>query len=151
MYYRIDNDALYAQVDAEVSQAADAAYAEDGTSLYDTVVLTEKDRQMVVGLIADSLAQVVRKASDIAAMEDVAEEVEESTIVTPCIRFDVPDMDPSQEVAASDEITRFAILATCAALYQQRRSILVPEYASRAQAALDNAIALIRKRKTPSR
>jgi hypothetical protein len=167
MYYRIDKDALYALVDAEVSRAADEAYAEDGTSLYDTIVLTEKDADMVEGFLADAISAFVKATSDISSYKklqaaeaaknagyDIADHFGEGSGATTTVHvldINVPDMDTAQQYAAMEQINRFVVLYACSALFQQRRSILVPEYSGRAQGALDNAIAVLRKRNAPSR
>ena len=151
MYYRIDKDALYALVDAEVSRAADEAYAEDGTSLYDAIVLTEKDRDTIEEFFKDALGTFVRYASDIASYYEIGA-YDGSTLVTvPMMKLDVPDFDISQWMAVEALIHRYISLFACNALFQQRRSILVPEYTARVQSAMDSAITLLRKRIAPSR
>ena len=147
MYYDIDKPALYALVDEEVSQVADAAYGENGASLYDTVVLTEKDADTVDRLIDDGIGQFVRTSSDIASLGPHGT----GSSAVDAIVLDVPDFASSQEEAAQAQITRFIVLYVCAAIFQQRRAALVPEYTNRAQAAMDNAVAMLRKRTTPSR
>lgn len=139
MNYSIDKSTLRGLIDTEVALVADEAYAEDGTSLYDTVVLTSKDDGTVDNLIDEAVGQFVKTASDIASLSSNS------------ITITAADMASGQDTAAQDEIRRFIVLSVCAAIFQKRRPILVPEYSGRAQAALENAIAIIRKRTAPSR
>lgn len=147
LYYDINETELYGLVDAEVSQVADAAYGEDGTPLYDSVVLTSKDEDTVEALLSDGIAQFVRTNADIAHLGTHGE----GSSAVDAIVVDVPDFDAAQTDAATEQITRFIVLYTCAAIFQQRRAALVPEYTNHAQAALDNAVAIIRKRTAPTR
>ena len=152
MDYTIDKSTLYALVNAEVSQVADAAYGENGMSLYDTVVLTEKDDDVVDALLEDGIRQLVRTTSDIASRVETTSATEPNTTTVDKIAFSVPDFDTTNWGGeATALIDRFIVLYVCAAIFQQRRAALVPEYTNRAQAALDNAVTLLRKRKTPSR
>ena len=151
LYYDIDKTELYGLVDAEVSQVADAAYGEDGTPLYDSVELTSKDDDIVEALLDDGIAQFVRTSSDIASLGEHTSGTGSSATSVDAIVLDVPDFNASDTDAAVAQITRFIVLCASAALFQQRRAALVPEYTNRAQAALDNAVAIIRKRTAPTR
>ena len=138
---------LCLQVAAEVSQVADAAYGENGVSLYDSVVLTEKDHDTVSALLEDGIAQFVRASSDISSYGTHGT----GSSAVDAIVVDVPDFDASQADAVTEQISRYLVMLACTAIFNQRRAALVPEYTNRVQAALDNAIELLRKRKTPSR
>lgn len=151
LYYQIDKDALYALVDAEVSKVADEAYAEDGTSLYDTIVLTLKDRGTIDGFFPDGLYSFARAISDIASYYELGSYIGSTPVVKPTLEVYVPDFDRTQAKAVEAQIDRYLVLYACNALFQQRRSILVPEYTNRVQWAMDNAITLLRKRIAPTR
>ena len=152
MYYVIDKDALYALVDEEVSHAADAAYSEDGRSLFDSVALTEKDRPIVDRLMDDAVSAFVRREFDITKFspESYADEFGEAQLTGRMrLQFYVPDFDETMTDALTDELGRYIVLFTCAGIFQQRRAALVPEYTARAQAAMDKAVALLKTRKHP--
>ena len=151
LYYQIDKDALYALVDAEVSKVADEAYAEDGTSLYDTVVLTLKDRDTIDAFFPDGLHALCRAISDIASYYEIGAYIGSTPAVKPTMQVYVPDFDRTQEKAVEAQIDRYLVLYACNALFHQRRTVLVPEYTNRVQWAMDNAITLLRKRITPTR
>ena len=151
MYYIIDKASLYDLVFEEVSKVADEAYAEDGTSLYDMVILTEKDRSTVERFLDDGVRHLVRVANDITSYAPLAVTDNGVTTITPRLLFFVPDMDATQEDETALQVTRYITLFACAAIFRQRRPSLVEEYTSRVQGALDSAIALLRKRTAPSR
>lgn len=73
MDYIINKTTLYNLIDEEVSLAADQAYSDDGTSLYDQVVLTEKDRGMTEHLIDDAIKVLRRRTYDISAFVPFSE------------------------------------------------------------------------------
>ncbi len=148
MYYTINKSALLAAVEAEVSKVADEAYAEDGTSLYDLVVITSKDHVYIDRSLDDAAHLLVAKCSDIATFDPQTSTV---TTVTPRINFNVPDFVASQEDALKAEIDRYMAMYASNALFRERRISVVEEYTGRVQEALDNVNALLRKRTTPTR
>ena len=140
MTYNIDIDnTLYGLVDAEISQVADAAYNEAGESLYDSIVLTDKDADTVEGFIDDAAGRLARATVDIA------------TPAAGSITFSVPDMPTALETPVATEITNYLTWFAVAGILQSRRPSEAPQYAERAAAAMDNAIAMLRKRTAPSR
>lgn len=153
MDYIIDEETLKGSVEFEVSQVADAAYAEDGTPLYDSVVLTEKDDDTVLSFIDDAIRVVISALQDIAyyATSTSTDETSHVTTVTNKITFNVPDFDASQGGQVTLNIDSFVKAFVCAGLFRQRRPSLVEEYVSRAQIALDNVKSLLRKRQAPTR
>lgn len=65
MYYVIDKKGLYDRIYEQVSFVADDAYVEGGQSLYDEVILTEKDKPKVYRCIDDAVSSFVQRAFDI--------------------------------------------------------------------------------------
>jgi len=139
MTYTINDSTLYGLVDAEISQVADAAYNEQGESLYDSIVLTDKDEDTVEGFFDDAAGRLARATMDIA------------TPATGSIDFSVPDMPSSLTTAVTVEITNYLVWFAVAGILQSRRPSEAPQFAERAAAAMDNAIAMLRKRTAPSR
>ena len=153
MFYIIDKAGLLESVEEEVSHIADSAYGEDGSSLYDSIVITEKDRQNVLRFIDDAVTDFVRKrAFDICkyspeTYQDEAGEWQLSGRMR--LQFYVPDFDETMWDATKAALDRYIVLYAVGSLCQSRRADLVPEYAKRTQEAQDNAIILLKSRKYP--
>lgn len=149
MDYTINRQDIYDLVDEEVSRAADDAYAEDGTPLFDSVVLTDKDRDAVDRHIGDGIRGITAAFEDIASY--VPEDSTGQTTVPEKISFSVPDMDSSLEPFVQEELTRYIAMTACAAIFRQRRPALVEEYSNLALSSLEVAGISLRKRTAPTR
>lgn len=157
MYYVIDKPALLESIKEEVSHVADAAYAEDGTSLYDSVMVTMRDKRKLQGFIDDAVSQFVRREFDITKYDpevhyytdELGNETTQVAYVTPRLILHVPDFDSSMEETAKAELDRYIVMYACAAIFQQRRALAAPEYTARAKQAMDNAVAILKYRKHP--
>lgn len=141
--YGINKTALRALIDEQVSQVADEAYGDNGMSLYDSIVLTEKDVNMVESFI-DTAAQSLS-----ARLFDICKMRKEGT--TNYLSFDVPDFDTTMEENVKSAITHYIVFYACIAIFQSRRAQAVPDYTARAQTALDLAITLLKSRKAPTK
>jgi len=139
--YTISAANIKAKISEEVSLAADEAYAEDATSLYDSIVTTSKDDGLIGSLINDAIRKLVKAVSDIAVYTS-------GTVVT----FTVPDFDSTNMSSAlSDEIDRYAALSACTDLFKMRKPDRAPQYEIKAQEAMENVIRYLRTRKAPTR
>ena len=115
MYYVIDKPALLESIKEEVSHVADAAYAEDGTSLYDSVMVTMRDKRKLQGFIDDAVSQFVRREFDITKYDpevhyytdELGNETTQVAYVTPRLILHVPDFDSSMEETANAELDRY--------------------------------------------
>ena len=139
--YTIDKTFLRALVDEQVSHVADDAYGDNGMSLYDSIILTEKDDEEVDGYLEDAVRAFVTRMYDVCRM---GKEDEEDTI-----EFYLPDFDATMQQAALGEITHYLVFSVCAALFQSRRALAVEPYSLRAKASMDRAVALLKSRKSP--
>lgn len=137
MEYQIDKDALLARVEEEVSHIADASYADTGQSLYDTIVITEKDRAWVSRLIQSAIRTLTVRVFQLC------------TRVDDRLVFFVPDFDETMTDAVTDELTNFFVYQTVAVICQSRKAERAQEYANRAQEAIDKAAILLHSRKHP--
>lgn len=146
MYYVINKSALYDRILEEVSYVADDAYAEGGGSLYDSVILTEKDKPKVNRLIDDAVSAFVRRAFDICKYAPLVQQ----EVITPRLVFHVPDFDTTMQDAALEEVSNFIVLYSATQLFQERRPSVVPLYTDKVQAAMDKAITLLKSRKAPN-
>lgn len=147
MYYVIDKSSLWDRICEEVSHAADQAYGESGDSLYDSVMLTSKDKNLIERYIDDAISALVRREFDICKYSPLIEDYQP---VAQRLLFHVPDFDTTMTETAIEQIDRYVSLYSCAALFQQRRVSLVQEYTSMAQAAMDKAVEILKSRKAPN-
>lgn len=139
MDYEIDTSELTPLIEEEVAHVADLAYGENGVSLYDSIFISGKDGGLVERFITDAVNRLLRETSDISSLSDDT------------ITFDVPDMPEENEAQVAAEIARFIMLFASNGFFQQRRPMVVPEYTTRVQAALDNIQTLLRERTAPTR
>ena len=132
------NKAHIAELAAEeLSHVADKAYTEQGISLYDGVILTSKDDNLVDRFLEDAVNALAGRAFDICYR------------TTDGLNFDVPDFDETMEGAVFSEITRYLSLYIVASFAAQRSIPDYKEYSERAKAAQDKAIILLKSRKLP--
>lgn len=145
MEYIIDKTAIRPMIDELVSRVADQAYMEDGTSLYDAIVLTEKDDGVVDGFIEDAVSAFVARNHDICKIWSA-----NSSAGTKSILFHVPDFDTTLTGAAKDTITNYIVYYVCLELFRSRAPQVVQEYDARALTALNKSIHLLKSRKSPT-
>lgn len=153
MYYVIDKTDLWNRTYEEVSRVADEAYGEDGTPLYDSIILTERDREMVSRFIDDAASLMVRRCFDICKYSpETTTDENNQTQLTGRMRllFHVPDLDTSMEPSIQEEISRYLALYAATSIFQSRRAAVVPQYTERVQAAMDRAVVLLKSRKAPN-
>ena len=139
------NSDIIKLVDEHVSRAADEAYSDAGVSLYDSIVLTERDQGLVQSYIDDAVDAFVQRAFDICKRGTQTTPVSP----TPTLIFYVPDFDTTMEDDLKLQITRYIAFYVATAIFQQRRAALVPQYTAMTQAAMDKAITLLKSRKAP--
>ena len=157
MYYVIDKPALLESIREEVSHVADEAYGENGTALYDSVMVTLRDKPTLERFIDDAVSAFVRREFDITKYNHIlnyhydedGNPTDQVASVTPRLEFFVPDFDTSMEGAVKAELDRYIVMYACSAIFQQRRATVVPEYTSRTQSAMDKAVSLLKSRKHP--
>lgn len=137
MEYQIDRNALLARVEEEVSHIADESYADTGQSLYDTIVITEKDRSRALRLLEDAVSLFIRRTFDICRRAyDI-------------LVFSVPDFDETMEDTVKDDISDYLVYYAVSTICQSRKAERVQEYTTRAQEAFDKAVVLLKSRKHP--
>lgn len=132
-------EAISEIVQEELAHAADLAYTDSGESLYDDVVLTSKDDDVVKRLMRDALNRLARESSDVLGANSTAG----------ALAFDLPDFVGTNDILKS--IDRYIMLYTCAGIFNSRIPAKGPEYLSRAEEALQNIITLMRTRQAPTR
>lgn len=145
MIYLINFAAIYDLVDEEISRVAANEFADDGTPLFDSIVLHSRDRSTIKRLHDDAINTIVKRNYDVITI------LPSNRDGLPGLQFNVPDLDTSTEGMIGEELTRFVTLNVCAAWFQSRAKVKVEEYANRGQVALDKASAMLHTRKTPTR
>lgn len=136
-------------IDREVSLVADQAYSESGVSLYDAVTLTSKDRDTVERFIRDAVSLLARRMADVSRVQTDAG----SDLIKLTIDVDdwVGETDADAADAAVMDLERYIVLHAVTAIFQDRRAAVVPTFAERTQAMMDNVVTNLRTRKAPSR
>lgn len=145
MLYLINSANIYSLIDEEISRVAAAEYSEDGTPLYDAVVLHSGDRNEIRRLQDDAINTIVKRNYDVVTI------VPRNSDGLNGLQFNVPDIDNSTEYIIREELTRFVVLNVCAAWFQSRAKAKVEEFANRGQVALDKASSMLHTRKAPRR
>lgn len=69
--YILNEQEVLAVIDEEISRAADSAYLEDGTPLYDSIVNTERDEPTISRLMGDAMRTFASRAYDICKFAPV--------------------------------------------------------------------------------
>ena len=127
MYYVIDKSALWDLANEEVSKVADAAYAEDGTSLYDSIVLTEKDRATMERFMDDAISALVRRAFDICKYSPLVHYVQDVDGSGNPLYYVVGENgQPTQETTTTE--TDFPVWTSTIASIESRLVFYVPDF-----------------------
>lgn len=143
MRFNIDKHTVLALVTEEVSRVADESFAENGESLYDSVILTSKDADTIERFFADACHELIRRTFDICESFSLTDDF--------WINYYIPDFDETNSEVTREELERYLSLQICASLFKSRRALAVPEYSERAAKAMDTAVTLLKSRKTPIR
>lgn len=150
IFYVVDKTKLHALVEEEVAKVADEAYAEGGQSLYDSIIVTEKDWPNIDRFMEDALNAFVAREHSISRYAPVKANGDDyyyGTTLTMRLELFVPDFDISRLQAAETQLDRYISLYVCAELFQSRRAEKVPVYTERCKGALESAIALLKTRR----
>lgn len=130
-------------VDAEVSKVADLTYDNEGNSRYDGIIITSSDEPLIDGYIDDAVLALQKRLIDVASVsEDASKKI---TITT-----SNPNANSGTDDALAASVLRYLSLNVCAAWFQTVLPERVEEYAARGQVAMDEAIALMLHRTTPT-
>lgn len=139
--YQIDLDELHSLIRDEISRCADLAYAEDGRSLYDEVVITTRDIPQIDRFIADAVAAFVSRTKDVCTPSAAGDGLD----------FDLPAFDPSNETLAEETLTRYIVLSSCSSYLRSHLPTRVEEYSAGAKQAMDEAVTYLKTLRKPSR
>ena len=140
--YTIDMTDLMDRIGALVSQVADEAYSDAGDSLYDSIILTEKDAYEVGSHVENAVRALVTRTFDICRRKSEND--------TESIEFNVPDFDESMEEQAKSSITDYLVFYACSEVFKRRRPQVLPEYTDKTQQEMDQAVIILKSRKSPT-
>lgn len=135
--YGIDREKIFESVKQEVSRVAASAYADDGTSLYDAIVITSRDADTIAGLIDDAETALVVRMSDIASVQDDQ------------FGFNVPDQRTHDIKTIGAVIDRFIEMNVCSAWMIQKYRLKAEEYGARSTDALNKIERLLYEKLPP--
>lgn len=139
MEYEYNIGTLLEGVKEEVSRVAGAAYAEDGTPLYDAVIITSAEYPTIERYLRDAKGALALRTADICFPDE------------DMLLFNVPDFGEQFAEVVAQEIDRYFILGACSSWFQQRLPAKAEEYAARSQAAADKAVGLLKTIQAPTR
>ena len=140
MTYTIDNTTLTNLITEEVSRIAAAARSDDGASMYDSVAIHSRDDGAVSRMIRDAIDSIVKRTLDICTV-----------IPSPySLSLYAPDMDSTKESMVRDELTRAITLRACSIWLSEKLPSHSEDYSTRADAALQNAVHMLKTRTQPT-
>lgn len=140
MDYVINKETILSKVEELIARIADSRYADDGTSLYDSIVTTSGDSGVLESYIDEAISNIVARLADVCVS---------SSGYT--LSFNVPDMVEGNITRAKSELDSY-IVNTAVSLWCDKKdadsSVLYQNYAAN---DLNAAIKLMKTRKIPSR
>lgn len=136
MEYLIDEDLLLEGVKEEVARAASREFSDDGTSLYDAIWPKSSDENILRSLMTESFFAILSRfrLADVKLSMDG-------------LVFNVPDMSPEMQNAATLALDRTIILSVCAGWMGKAYPKLQEKYAADASVAMDKAVNIMYSRK----
>lgn len=133
----INRKKLLPSIEREVSRVAASAFAEDGTPLYDSIVIMSRDTDTINEMIDDAKSALVTKLSDIASM------------TSDLIEFDVPEERTHDIMVIGKVIDRFIVMNVCSAWMIQKYRDKAEEYGARSTDALNKVERLLYEKLPP--
>lgn len=124
-------------IEREISRVAASAYSEDGTPLYDAIVIKSRDTETINGMIDDAATTLLARLSDVASYS------------SGLFEFDIPEGRSHDINSISPAIERFIVMNVCFAWLTQKYATKAEEYGTKSLDALNKAEILLRERKAP--
>lgn len=142
MKYRIRYKALMEKVDQLVSQHAYRQYGEDGTPLYDNLIVPSNERHIVKAFIDAGVTALLRRLGDVAYIDP-----ENSSVIV----FNVPDFNETFSAAVRSALGQYLANYACACWMDRVAKDSAQLFLDITASAIDNAVKLLKTRKTPKR
>ena len=135
--YYINKNKITPLIEREVSRVAASAFAEDGTPLYDAIVITSRDVDTIKEIIEDAATAMLTRFSDIA------------TYSSGLFEFDIPEERTHDIMIIGKVIERFIVMNVVSAWMIQKHTAKAEEYGARATDALNKIEKLLYEKLPP--
>lgn len=135
--YYINKKKIFPLIEREVSRVASSAYAEDGTPLYDAIVIKSRDKDTVNEMIDDAATAMLTRLSDIA------------TYSSGLFEFDVPEQRTHDINTIGKVVERFVVMNVCSAWMIQKYTQKAEEFGARSTDALNKVERLLHEKLPP--
>lgn len=135
--YYINKKKLIPLIEKEVSRVAASAFAEDGTPLYDAIVIKSRDTDTINEMIDDAATAMLTRLSDIA------------TYSSGLFEFDVPEERTHDIMTIGKVIDRFVVMNVCSAWMIQKHTPKAEEFGARSTDALAKVERLLHEKLPP--
>lgn len=135
--YYINKKKIFPLIEKEVSRIAASAFAEDGTPLYDAIVITSRDADTIHEMIDDAATAMLTRLSDIA------------TYSSGLFEFDIPEERTHDIMTIGKVIDRFIVMNVCSAWMIQKHTAKAEEYGARSTDAITKVERLLHEKLPP--
>lgn len=135
--YYINKNKILPQIEKEVSRVAASAFAEDGTPLYDAIVIKSRDTDTVKDMIEDAATAMLTRLADIA------------TYSSGLFEFDIPEERTHDVTTIGKVVDKFIVMNVCSAWMIQKYPLKAEEYGARSTDALNKVERLLLEKLPP--
>ena len=135
--YYINKNKMLPLIEKEVSRVAASAFAEDGTPLYDAIVIKSRDVDTVKDMIEDAATAMLTRLADIA------------TYSSGLFEFDIPEERTHDITTIGKVVDKFIVMNVCSAWMIQKYPIKAEEYGARSTDALNKVERLLLEKLPP--
>lgn len=135
--YYINKNKILPLIEKEVSRVAASAFAEDGTPLYDAIVIRSRDTDTVKDMIDDAATAMLTRLADIA------------TYSSGLFEFDIPEERTHDITTIGKVVDKFIVMNACSAWMIQKYPLKAEEYGARSTDALNKVERLLLEKLPP--
>lgn len=135
--YYINKNKITPLIEREVSRVAASAFAEDGTPLYDAIVITSRDADTIKEMIEDAATAMLTRLSDVA------------TYSSGLFEFDIPEERTHDIMTIGNVVERFIVMNVVSAWMIQKHAVKAGEYGARSTDALNKIEKLLYEKLPP--
>ena len=135
--YYINKNRILPLIEREISRVAAAAFGEDGTPLYDAIVNTSRDEDVLKEMIDDAASALLTRLSDIAVYS------------SGLFEFDIPEERTHDITTVGGVIDRFVVMNVCSAWFIQKYPAKAEEYGARSTDAMNKVERLLTEKLPP--
>lgn len=135
--YYINKNKILPLIEKEVSRVAASAFAEDGTPLYDAIVIRSRDTDTVKDMIDDAATAMLTRLADIA------------TYSSGLFEFDIPEERTHDITTIGKVVDKFIVMNACSTWMIQKYPLKAEEYGARSTDALNKVERLLLEKLPP--